>query len=137
MYTRMLFPILLAAALLDSTLAKPLSRFRVRDAVPTVTGVDLMLPTNAFGSAIEGVSVNKQGDVFAADFRGDSQIPSVAYAFFNRVADGIDSVLSNLNPVFTAIERVTPNPPLLSGGRILRDGRFLLAGMFILVQHES
>jgi hypothetical protein len=96
-----------------------------------------MLPTNAFGSAIEGVSVNKQGDVFAADFREDGQSSSVAYAFFNRVADGIYSVLSNLNPVFTATEGSTPKPPLLAGGRILRDGRFLLTVMFILLQHES
>src|ERR1700761_9651903 len=101
-------------------------------AVPTVTGVDLQLPTNAFGSAIEGTGVNKQGDMFAADFRAGGLAPSSSYAFFNQANGGTANILSNQNPFFTALNN-TPTPPLLAGSRFLRDGRVLFTGVFFLI----
>src|ERR1700761_5976557 len=105
------------------------TRVKRQNLSATVTGVDLQLPTNAFGSAIEGTGVNKQGDMFAADFRAGGLAPSSSYAFFNQANGGTANILSNQNPFFTALNN-TPTPPLLAGSRFLRDGRVLFTGVF-------
>jgi hypothetical protein len=103
---------------------------RTQAPASTVTGVDLQLPTNAFGSAIEGTGVNKHGDMFAADFRADGSAPSFSYAFFFQSNSKTANILSNQNPFFSALNN-TQNPPLLSGSRFLRDGRVLLTGLML------
>lgn len=123
------FQAVFASALIHTVVSSP-TRVRRQNAASTVTGVDLQLPTNAFGSAIEGTGVNNKGDMFAADFRADGSAPSFSYAFFFESESGTDNILSNQNPFFTALNN-TPAPPLLSGSRFLRDGRVLLAGLFL------
>jgi hypothetical protein len=120
---------ILATALIHTVLSSP-TRARRQESSSTVTGVDLQLPTNAFGSAIEGTGVNKYGDMFAADFRADGAAASSSYAFFFQSSGGTANILSTQNPFFTAADD-TPVPPLLAGSRFLRDGRVLLTGMSI------
>lgn len=97
--------------------------------VPILIGVDLKLPPNAFGSAIEGVAVNTKGDVFAADFRGRGQAASSAYAIFNQVEYGITKILDeSVNPFFVAVQDDVANPPLLAGARFRREDELLLTG---------
>jgi hypothetical protein len=119
---------LFATALIQTVLCSP-TRARRQESFSTATGVDLQLPTNAFGSAVEGTSVNKYGDMFAADFRADGASASSSYAFFFQSGGKTANIVSNQNPFFTAAND-TPVPPLLAGSRFLRDGRVLLTGMF-------
>jgi hypothetical protein len=97
---------------------------------PTVTGVDLQLPTTAFGGAIEGAAVNGRGDVFAADFVGGGAAASTAFGFFNQVDGGTAHVLDlDVNPLFTASQDCMANKtPLIAGARFLPDGQLLLTG---------
>lgn len=97
--------------------------------VPTVTGVDLQLPPNAFGGQIEGAAVNAKGDVFAADFRASGAEANMAFAFFNQVEGAGANILDfNANPFFTVSKDGVANPPLLAGARFLRGNQLLLAG---------
>ncbi|KAJ9625683.1 hypothetical protein H2203_004444 [Taxawa tesnikishii (nom. ined.)] len=92
----------------------------------TVTGVNLNLPSTAFGSAIEGVSVNHKGDVFAVDFRNGSQHgPALTYGYFHKTNTGTRNILNGSNPLM-AIQNDSPNVPLLAGARFLSDGSVLL-----------
>lgn len=98
--------------------------------VPTVTGTNLNLPTNAFGGAIEGVGVNKKGDVFAVDFEGGGQPPSSAFGFFFQTCSGTNNVLSDAKPVFTVPSTGSEKPPLINSIRFMKDNTtVLLAGM--------
>lgn len=94
------------------------------------TGVNVPLPTNAFGGGIEGAAVNAKGDVFAADYRGESGAqPNHAFAFFNQVDGAGANVLDlNANPFFVVTDDGVANKPLLAGARFLPDNRLLLAG---------
>lgn len=97
--------------------------------VPTATGTNLNLPTNAFGAAIEGVGVNKKGDVFAVDFEGGGQPSSSSFGFFYQTGSGTKNVLGDANPFFT-VPNTAEKPPLINGIRFTKDETtVLLSGM--------
>ena len=121
------------AAILPRQAVSPNVTTTASDAVPTVTATPIALPSTAFGSAIEGVAVNANGDVFAADFRAGNLTPSSSYGyFFEREVGATDVLDLSANPIFNAAASstndTTENPPLLAGGRFLGDGSLLLTG---------
>ena len=124
---------IVGAAGLPQYVPAPSEATTTANAVPTVTAEQIALPSNAFGSAIEGVAVNANGDVFAADFRAGGLAPTSAYGyFFERTVGSSDVLDLSQNPIFNAgaesINDTAENPPLLAGGRFLGDGSVLLTG---------
>ena len=126
---------IVGAAILPQDFTSPNMTATVPYVVPTVTAAPLALPSGAFGSAIEGAAVNADGDLFAADFRAGNLTSSTSYGYFFESQVGTADVLDlSRNPIFNAaadlINDTAENPPLLAGGRFLRDGSLLLTGKY-------
>lgn len=98
------------------------------DTVQTVEGVDLQLPTAAFGGSIEGAAVNPQGDVFAVDFRAAGAEANKAFGFFHETEGGTANILDlTVNPIFNVSLEGVADSPLINGARFLKDGGLLIA----------
>ncbi|KAK2795549.1 hypothetical protein FQN50_009733 [Emmonsiellopsis sp. PD_5] len=111
----------LAASLLTTAFATPLDISR--RAVPTVAK-PLDLPPETFGASIEGVSVNKAGDVYAVDFKTASKKTPSTIGFFHK-AQGGSAGVAEQTPI-TVEQGDAANPPFLAGTRFVKGGAKIL-----------
>ncbi|KAK2793824.1 hypothetical protein FQN50_009979 [Emmonsiellopsis sp. PD_5] len=123
-YNNMFAKLTIAGSLLATAFSSPLDPTQLvrRDD----STVQLELPKGAFGGQIEGASVNKAGDVFAADLLKGTEIGTgLGFGFFNQAKDGVKNVLGDSNPLFRA-KNDTAKPPSIAGARFVNGGKDVL-----------
>ena len=111
-----------------STLATPIET-KIPSIVLIVTAESLSLPTTAFGSQIEGVSVNKRGDIFAVGYKANGATPEFSFGALFNIDAGTGNVLAPESLIFTADKPPGGQAPLLAGSRFIsRGSKVLLTG---------
>src|SRR5436190_20740466 len=108
-----------------ATLAVPTDA-QIPPAVLTVTAERLSLPTDAFGSQIEGASVNNRGDIFAVGYKANGVTPESSFGGLFDINAGTSNVLAPESLIFTATKPPDGQAPLLAGSRFISKGKKVL-----------
>ncbi|PGH14521.1 hypothetical protein AJ79_03014 [Helicocarpus griseus UAMH5409] len=122
-----------AASLITTALATPLDPtglLRRADSpkVDTQEATECKLDPKSFGASVEGVSVNKAGDVYAVDFHGNAEVKEGktpdTIGFFHKVEGGVGGVMSQTP--FIIPQGDAKKPPFLAGSRFVKGGANIL-----------